>query len=270
MCVGRTEHELFLADNWNKVVRSFDTQAGRLGVTDVYNTKGHWVQDVAYNNESGTLFIATSEEPLKITVRSFGQTGRNDVWSERDQRSLEVQKEYTKDTYLRVLRNGSHLALLCGQRNNDFVHVCHMQTSHRFHECRRVTFAVLHYGFDVQLVGGEAHVAAAHFSSATIWRLGSENDLQQLTSISIDTSAPPLFMGHTLLVRTWNRSMLTSGEQNSALISFSTVRRKLQRTELELFPREQNKLLFTSWCFANDTLFAWNPDSDSLLLFKAN
>ena len=260
LCGGAAAHELFLADSpiGRDVVRAFDVRTCQLDARDAYTPPiGERVNDVAYNAESDSLFVATSHiVGSEFIVRSFAR--RTDgQWSECHRMQL-PEKEYWS-MCLRVLRDGT---LFCSQCRTDGIHLCRARSDRSLQHCACVSLPATHWGFDAQLAGNERRLAAAlSDGSVALFRVVTERAaLVQLSRVMLVGAQYALFCGNSLLVG------VVTGDVREA-VSFTTTDGRLQR-DRQLIPRD-NRLDICSWCFLEGTLCAWDNKSQELLLFNA-
>ena len=260
LCGGAAAHELFLADYLHRV-RAFDVRTGRLDARDAYTPpNGEEVNDVAYSAESDSLFVATEHSDLSgFIVRSLAR--RTDgKWSERYRMQL-APEGYSK-ICLRVLRDGT---LLFSQWGTDGIHVCRAHSDRSLQHCARVALPATHRGFDAQLAGNERRLAAAlSDGSVALFRVDTEPAaLVQLSRVMLAGARNALFCGDTLLV-----GVATDFDVREA-VSFTTTDGRLQRYR-QLNPRDDRlNISLGSWCFMEGTLFAWDFNSEKLLLIYA-
>ena len=279
---GPAPRELFLA--YSNAVCAFDVQTGRLDACDVYTPpNGERVYDVAYCDESNSLFIATYKyhKSLWERLRSFRQREHNEgagvsvrslartdgQWSECHRMKL-AQEEYNRICLricLCVLRDGT---LLCSQWGTDGIHVCRANSDRSLQHSARVALPVTHEGFDAYLASNERWLAAAlSDSSLALFRVDTEPAaLVQLSRVILDGARHALFCGKSLLV-----GVATNNDVREA-VSFTTTDGRLQR-DSQLIPRD-DRLDIYNWCFVDgtyqgeETLFAWDFKSKELLLFN--
>ena len=255
LCGGAAAHELFLADR--DVVHAFDVRTGRLDARDPYTPPNwEWVRDVAYSAESDSLFVATLDGS-GVSVRSLAR--RTDgLWSECHRMQLAWEGNYW-GICLRVLRDGT---LLCSKSGTGGIHVCHAHSDRSLQHCARVALPANHWGFDAQLVGNERRLAAAlSDGSVALFRVDTAPAaLVQLSRVMLADAIYALFCGDSVLV-----GVATDGYVREA-VSFTTTDGRLQR-DRQLIPRD-DRLNICSWCFVEETLFAWDRKSKELLLFN--
>ena len=271
LCGGAAAHELFLADSYSgrEVVGAFDVRTGRLDARDEYQPpNGERVRDVAYSAESDSLLVATLDDS-EVIVRSLAR--RTDgQWSECHR--MQLAREGDKRIFLHVLRDGT---LLCSQWDTDRIHVCRAHSDRSLQHCARVALPATHVGFDAQLVGNERQLAAAlSDGSVALFRIGTEPAaLVPLSRVMLAGARRPLFCGENLLVG------VDTGGNVRDTVSFTTTDGGLQRDRqlipcdnrpaiLRLFSRDDRLDIF-NWCFVEGILFAWDWNSQELLLFNA-
>lgn len=257
---GAAAHELFIADNSNNAVRSFDLLSARLEARDVYRAGiSEWLSDVVYIAELDTLFVATGHKnDPNVSVRSFGRTNSGE-WSERYRILLSSDGSGLR-IRLRVLRDGT---LFCGQIDTNGVHMCHVQSDHSIQNCTRLQLPSIHSGFDVELVDNEKFLAAAvERRSVALFHVNTES-VAQLSLVPLAGAFYPLFIGNILLVGV---SLDGSLSFHQAVL-FLTFGGNLKFDSLLIARDALNRLRIRSWCYLNRTLFSWNYSSKQLLLY---
>lgn len=258
LCGGTAAHQLFIADNTNDVVRSFDVRFARLDARDVFRCAvDEHLHDVAYCAESLTLFVATTGS-RDISVRSFARTNLNGDWSvcHRMQRELEGNGKI----FLRVLRDGT---LIFGLTNTNEVHLCRVLPNRSIQHCAPLRLPAKHIGFDAQLNGNEKRLAAAfQDKSVALFRLDTEVAvLLSHVPIHYHTAKIILFCGETVVVGVGSMNEVQEAE------SFTTIGGRLQR-DRQLLPRD-DRLGISRWCFMDKTLYAWDWKSKDLLVYNS-
>lgn len=252
LCGGREAHELFLADNTNEVVRSFDVRGGGLDVRDAFRpARGEYVNDVAYIAESDSLYVATRDSDnsnfsVRLLTRTDGQ------WIELHQKRF--KQEGDKHIFLRVLSGG---ILFCGKGETNVIHVCSVLEDRFIQDSCPLPLPYKHEGFDAQLSGNERRLAIAFQEGDGAVALYSvkTKGADPLSVFPLSGAQLPLFCGDKLLVKVYNEPVV-----------FSTKDGSLHR-ERQLIARDEGLDIFC-WCYVDGTIYVWDFKSKDILVYN--
>lgn len=263
-------HELFFTDYKNNVVRSFNVHSGRLDDRDVFEAQeNETLSDLAYSAESDILLVATQNvaKHLHISILLFTRANESyeRSWSWKDEYYFIYRKtnENNRRLYLRVLRKETYVMGLIDSSSILFC-IIYRKSS----ECERLELPEQNWGFDVQAVGDETRLAAAHVSgSVALYRVEKQQlnatfanySFVKLSEVLLANARHPLFFGDKLLVGVAKDDLISE----IASFSISNAGDLQQRGHWGI----GQQIDMYTWCFVNGSLFAWDSTSGDLLQF---
>lgn len=265
-------HELLFTDYKNNVVRSFNVHSGRLDERDVFDAGvNETLSDLAYSAESDILLVATQyvAEHLHISIllltRANETYERSWSWQEEYYFMYRKTNENNRRLYLRVLRNETYVM---GLIDSSYILFCKIYR--KSSECGRLELPERNWGFDVQAVGDETRLAAAHVSgSVALYRVEKQQlnatfanySFVKLSEVLLANARHPLFFGDILLVGVAKNDLISE----IASFSISNAGNLQQRGHWSIGSEQQIDMY--TWCFVNGSLFAWDLTSGDLLQF---
>ena len=264
MSAGAAEHELFLADDSNKVVRVFNVRSGQLDARDVYRCPA--VQDpdgVAYCAHTDTFFIATCGGQ-RHKIISFARENSESEWRECNHIEFSEYQPYLVS--LRALSDGS---LVFSVRDYEKeLRVLQVDNARAIQPRARVKLPGTHCGVDAKLFGDEMWLAVAIRSpnaAVALFRLDGKTTrgAKELSRCAVESAFEPLFCGDNVLV--YGRTADNAGWE---VHEFGTVVGRLEPRRVILNVPDPQYFHARTLCLGNNELVAWNFEHLTLTVYS--